>query len=106
MLVQPLTLVLLHAALIGTAQWIENHDAWNDENPTYLVALAIAAVDAPLLSFFDSSSAWSDDPGRFSLEVQLLGGVAWFLVGLSLSMVWVGVTSCFAAPQAEAESVH
>lgn len=77
----PLVLLVAHTLLLEAATALELNDAWNDQNASMLVALAVPVVDAPVAWLVGSSADWESEPGTYLLLLKALGGAFWFGVG-------------------------
>lgn len=77
----PLALLAAHTLLLEVATAIELNDAWNDQNASLLVALAVAVIDAPVAWAIRPLVDAPSQPGTYFLLLKVLGGVYWFGVG-------------------------
>lgn len=84
----PLVFAALHTTLITIASIIEYASAWDDMNPTFLVAMVTYIFDYPIHSAYRHLGLF---PGQFGLwylaQLIVTGGLLWFGVGLLLKMI-------------------
>lgn len=102
----PIVLLVLHTLLIEAYSLIELEDAWNDMNPTMLVAVAVSIVDRPLIALLGRFVDFQEHPGVFLMALKLLGGLLWFSVGLFLTAVFMRLMATAPSPQKARTAVH
>jgi hypothetical protein len=84
----PLVFATLHTILITIASAIEYASAWDDMNPTFLVAMVMYIFDYPIHSAYRHLGVFPEQFGLWYLaQLIVTGGLLWIGVGLLLKMM-------------------
>ena len=97
----PVVLLVGHTLLVEIATWIELNDAWNDMNPTMLVAMSLYAIDYPVIKFLEQFVDRQHEAGTFLYGLKVLGGLFWFAIGMGLSAAGLAIGKLAALPRAD-----